>query len=388
MTMQLPEEHQMIKDLVARFVRDELLPLEPRVIERDIRGLGTELLPEETARLDAVSREMGLWGLNAPREFGGHDLPAVSLVAVVEEMARSVIAYPLPPDSPNLRMLAATAKGAQRDRYLAPYSRGEITTAIAISEPGAGGDPAGMTTRAVRDGEDWIVNGRKIWISMAAEADVTILMAVTDKEKGARGGMSAFLVDKGTAGFNILRKIPIIGGVFTYEIAIEDMRLPGDALLGVEGEGFAPMQLRLGARRLELCAMSIGLAQRALDMAIEYAPQRKTFGAPLSERQAIQFWIAEAATKIHASRLMMYDCAAKIDAGQDVRVETSMVKAYSTEMAWSVIDHAMQTFGAMGLTKELPLQLMAARARIMRIVDGPTEIHKWVVARNLLNTRK
>jgi len=166
------------------------------------------------------------------------------------------------------------------------------------------------------------------------------------------------------------------------------MRLPGDALLGVEGEGFAPMQLRLGARRLELCAMSIGLAQRALDMAIEYAPQRKTFGAPLSERQAIQFWIAEAATKIHASRLMMYDCAAKIDAGQDVRVETSMVKAYSTEMAWSVIDHAMQTFGAMVLTKELPLQLMAARARIMRIVDGPTEIHKWVVARNLLNTRK
>jgi acyl-CoA dehydrogenase len=240
----------------------------------------------------------------------------------------------------------------------------------------------------VRDGDDWVQDGRKNWISRDAEADFTIVMAVTNKEKGARGGMSAFLVDKGTPGFNVLRKIPMIGGAATYEIALENCRVEGWKLLGEEGNGFAPMQLRLGTRRIEMAAWSIGMAQRAMDMMIEYAPQRKTFGLPLSERQAIQFWIADAATRIHAARLMTYDCAWKLDQGRDVRLEISMIKAYATEMAWEVVDRAMQTFGAMGMTKELPLQLMAGKLRTMRIYDGPTEVHKWVVARNLLGTRR
>jgi acyl-CoA dehydrogenase len=316
------------------------------------------------------------------------DLPTVALIGVAEEMARTIVPYILPPDSPNLRMLIASATDAQRETYLNPYARGETISAIAISEPGAGGDPANMQTRAVRDGGDWVVNGRKIWISYAEEADFTILMAATDKEKGARGGISAFLVDKNTPGFNIVRKIPMLGGMYTYEIAIEDLRLPSSHLLGPEGAGFGPMQLRLGTRRLEMAAFSIGMAQRALDMIIEYAPQRKTFGLPLSERQAIQWWVTDAATKIHASRLMTYECAWKIDQGKDARVEISMVKAFATEMAWEVVDRAMQTFGAMGMTKELPLQLMAAKLRIFRITDGPTEVHKWVVARNLLGLRR
>ncbi len=229
-----------------------------------------------------------------------------------------------------------------------------------------------------------MINGRKIWISRARDADFTIVMAVTDKEKRARGGMSAFLVDKDTPGFNVLRAIPMIGGAVTYEVALEDCRVPGWKLLGVEGQGFAPMQVRLGTRRIEMAAWSIGMAQRALDMICEYAPQRKTFGLPLSERQAIQFWVADAATQIHAARLMTYDCAVKLDNKRDVRMEISMIKAFATEMAWTVVDRAMQTFGAMGMTKELPLQLMAAKLRTMRIYDGPTEVHKWVVARNLL----
>jgi acyl-CoA dehydrogenase len=245
-----------------------------------------------------------------------------------------------------------------------------------------------MLTRAERDGDDWVINGRKIWITRAAEADFTILMAVTDKEKGSRGGMSAFLVDRETPGFQVLRAIPMIGAEVTYEVALEDCRVPGWKLLGTEGQGFAPMQVRLGTRRCEMAAWSIGLAQRALDMIIEYAPQRKTFGVPLSERQAIQFWVTDAATRIHAARLMTYDCAWKMDQGRDVRTEISMIKAYATEMAWEVIDRAMQTFGAMGMTRELPLHLMAAKVRTMRIYDGPTEVHKWVVARNLLGTRK
>ncbi len=388
MDFQLSDEHRMLKELTARFVRDELMPLEAGVLDREAKGQGLSLAPEEHARLDEISKQLGLWGLDAPEDVGGSDLPYVAMVGVGEELGRTITPYTLPPDSPNLRMLMATVNERQKEAYLAPYVRGETVSAIGISEPGAGADPSAMTTRAVRDGENWIINGRKIWITRAADADFTILMAVTDTEKRARGGISAFLVDRDAPGFHVLRQIPMIGGQSTYEVVLEDCRVEGWKLLGQEGAGFAPMQIRLGTRRIEMAAWSIGMAQRALDMMVEYAPQRSTFGAPLSERQAIQWWVADAATRIHAARLMTYDCAWKLDQGRDTRVEISMIKAYATEMAWEVVDHAMQTFGAMGMTKELPLQLMASRLRTMRIYDGPTEVHKWVVARNLLGTRK
>lgn len=388
MDFQLSDEHRMLKELTARFVRDELMPLEAGVLDREARGQGLSLAPQEHVRLDEISKELGLWGLDAPEDVGGSDLPYVAMVGVGEELGRTITPYTLPPDSPNLRMLMATVNERQKEAYLAPYVRGETVSAIGISEPGAGADPSAMTTRAVRDGDDWIINGRKTWITRAADADFTILMAVTDTEKRARGGISAFLVDRDAPGFHVLRQIPMIGGQSTYEVVLEDCRVEGWKLLGQEGAGFAPMQIRLGTRRIEMAAWSIGMAQRALDMMVEYAPQRSTFGAPLSERQAIQWWVADAATRIHAARLMTYDCAWKLDQGRDTRVEISMIKAYATEMAWEVVDHAMQTFGAMGMTKELPLQLMATRLRTMRIYDGPTEVHKWVVARNLLGTRK
>jgi acyl-CoA dehydrogenase len=388
LNFELAEEHRMLQDLVTRFVADELMPLEGAVLKREAEGRGLGLTRAEHQRLDEVSRSLGLWGLDAPEDVGGVDLPNIAMVGVNEALGRTVTPYTLPPDSPNLRMLQATVTPRQRDAYLAPYVRGETISAIGISEPGAGGDPAGMTTRAIRQGDDWIINGRKIWISRAADADFTILMAVTDKEKGARGGISAFLVDKGAPGFNVVRPIPMVGGVVTYEVLLEDCRVEGWKLLGIEGQGFAPMQLRLGTRRLEMAAWSVGMAQRALDMICDYAPQRVTFGQPLSQRQAIQWWVADAATQIHAARLMTYDCAWKLDQGRDVRVEISMIKAFATEMAWQVVDHAMQTFGAMGMTKEMPLQLMSAKIRTMRIYDGPTEVHKWVVARNLLGSKR
>ncbi|MBV9540557.1 MAG: acyl-CoA dehydrogenase [Alphaproteobacteria bacterium] len=388
MDFELPEEHRMLKELVRRFVQDELIPLEAGVLEREAKGQGLGIGPAEVARIDKISKELGLWGLDAPTDIGGSDLPALAMIGVNEELGKTVTPYTLPPDSPNLRMLMATVNERQREAYLAPYVRGETVSAIGISEPGAGADPAGMITRAERDGDDWVLNGRKIWISRADHADFTIVMAVTNKEKRARGGISAFLVDKGTKGFNVLRRIPMIGGAATYEIALEDCRVEGWKLLGKEGNGFGPMQLRLGTRRLEMAAWSIGMAQRALDMICAFAPTRVTFGQPLSERQAIQWWVADAATKIHAARLMTYDCAWKLDTGRDVRVEISMIKAFATEMAYEIVDHAMQAHGAMGMTKELPLQLMATKLRTMRIYDGPTEVHKWVVARNLLGSKR
>ena len=382
MDFDLSDEHRMLKDLVHRFVTDKLMPLEPRILAREASGEPTALTPEETAPIDAASRDLGLWGLDAPEDVGGMDLPAVAMVGVNEELGRTIVPYTLPPDSPNLRMLAATVTDRQREAYLAPYVRGETISAIGISEPGAGSDPSAMTTRAVRDGDDWIINGRKIWITRAEEADFTILMAVTDP--AAKRGVSAFLVDRDAPGFSVQRKIPMIGGQTTYEVALDDCRVAGWKLLGQEGAGFAPMQLRLGTRRIEMASWSIGMAARALDMLVDYAPQRTTFGARLSDRQTIQNWVADAATRIHAARLMTYDCAWKLDSGRDVRSEISMIKSYATEMAWEVVDRTMQAFGAMGMTRELPLHLMASKLRTMRIYDGPTEVHHWVVARNIL----
>jgi acyl-CoA dehydrogenase len=388
MDFELPQEHRMLQDLVARFVREELLPLEPAVLAREAAGEGLGLTPDEERRLDARSRELGLWGLDAPEEMGGSDLPLTAMVAVNEEMGRTITPYDLPPDSPNLRMLMLTATPDQRTRYLEPYARGETSSAIAISEPGAGADPAGMITRARRDGDHWVLDGRKIWSTRAGVADWTIVMAVTDKAKGARGGISAFIVDRDTPGFEVVRKIPMLGGHSTYEVVLEDCRLPAGQLLGDEGNGFAPMQARLSSRRVQMAAWCTGIAQRALDMICEYAPQRSTFGAPLSERQAIQWWVADAATRIHACRLMTYEAAARIDRGDQARVQISMIKLYATEMAWDIVDQAMQTFGAMGMTKELPLQQMANDVRLMRIYEGPSEVHRWVIARDLLGLRR
>ena len=387
MDFELGEEHRMLKELVARFVADALMPLEPTVLERESRGEGAGLTESERKPIDAKARELGLWGLDAPSEFGGSDLPVEAMVGVHEELGKTVTPYTFPPDSPNLRMLMVTANEEQRQTYLGPYARGETISAIGISEPGAGADPAAMITRAVRDGDEWVINGRKIWISRAQDADFTILMAVTDKAKGARGGMSAFLVDRGTPGFNVLRRIAMIGGHVTYEIALEDCRVPAGKLLGTEGQGFAPMQIRLSTRRVQMACWCIGIAQRAVDMICEHARQRVTFGAPLADRQTIQWWVADAATQIHACRLMVYDAACKIDRGRDARSEVSMIKVFATELAWDIIDKAMQTFGAMGMAKEIPLQLMASKVRLMRIYDGPSEVHRWVIARNLLGRR-
>ena len=387
MNFELSDEHRMVKELVRQFVANELVPHEAGVLAREAAGQDLALPPDVQAAIDATSRELGLWGLDAPGDVGGLDLPAVAMVGVNEELARTVVPYTLPPDSPNLKMLMATVDDRQREAYLAPYVRGETISAIGISEPGAGSDPSGMRTTATREGDDWVLNGRKIWISRAAEADFTIVMAVTEKKTGGRNAVSAFLVDRDTPGFQVARRISMIGGQATYEVALDDCRVPGWKLLGVEGQGFAPMQVRLGTRRIEMASWSIGIAQRALDMLIDYAPQRVTFGQPLSERQTIQNWVAEAATGIHAARLMTYDCAWKLDEGRDVRREISMIKGYATEMAWQVVDRTMQAFGAMGMTRELPLHLMASKLRTMRIYDGPTEIHQWVVARDLLGSR-
>ncbi len=376
-------EHDAIEELAQRFVERALMPLEPAILRREAEGGPYALTEEELAPLHARCRELGLWGLDVPEEWGGADLPAAALVRVHEALGTTVVPFTIPPDSPNLHMLLQAANAEQRARILAPYARGETTSCIAISEPGAGGDPGGMTTRAVREGEDWVINGRKIWVSRAASSDFIILMARTAPGKGAQG-MSAFIVEKGTPGFIVERAIPMIGGRRTYELVFEDCRVPAANLLGIEGQGYAPMQLRLNVRRLEMGARCIGMAERALRIMCAHATQRQTFGVKLADRQAVQWWIADAATRIHAARLMVRAAAATLDAGGDLREEASMVKVFTTEMAQEVLDHAIQAHGAMGVAKELPLQLMAQQVRLMRVYEGPTEVHRAAIAKRAL----
>jgi acyl-CoA dehydrogenase len=380
---ELAEEHQMLQDLVAKFVDRELIPLEKATLARETRGEPSGLTEQEEAKVLAACKELGLWGLDVPEEYGGANLPYVALMGVYEEQGRTCAPFTFPPDSPNLHMLIAVASAEQKRKYLEPYARGEAHSAIAISEPGAGGDPAGMTTRAVKDRGDWIINGRKIWVSRVPDADFVIVMARTGEGK-RHDGVTAFIVERGTKGFIIEREIPMLGGQRTYELIFEDCRVPAAQLLGVEGKGYAPMQLRLTVRRLQIGAWAVGMSRRALDMMVEHTKQRVTFGVRLADRQAIQWWIAEAAMKIHACRLMVYDAAAKADKGVEVRTEASMVKLYGSEMATEIIDHAMQSFGAMGVAKELPLQLMAQKARTMRIYEGPSEVHRMAIARRII----
>jgi acyl-CoA dehydrogenase len=384
MIAEFAEEERMLIDLVEKFVENELMPLEKAVMAREAAGGPVSLTPEEEAPLLAKCRELGLWALDAPEEIGGASLPTTVMLAVQERLKSTVTPFIFPPDSPNLHMLMAVATPEQKKKYMEPYAKGEMKSCIAISEPGAGGDPARMKTRAVREGDEWVINGRKIWVSGVPKVDFLILMAATDTSKGARGGITAFLLDKGTPGFTIEREIPMLAGARTYELVLENVRLKDSQVLGAVGQGFAPMQKRLTVRRLEIGAMCVGMASRALRMMCEHTQQRETFGQRLSDRQAIQWWIADAATKIHATRLMVMDAAEKQDRGEDVRTVASMVKVFATEMAQEVLDHAMQSFGAMGMTRELPFAIMSQRIRLSRIYEGPTEVHRMVIARQIL----
>ncbi|BBC00591.1 alkylation response protein AidB-like acyl-CoA dehydrogenase [Bradyrhizobium japonicum] len=381
------EQTAMIRETVARFVDRELIPLEPHYLKSKLPGSDhPELTSEQRKRLRDVSKELGLWGLDAPEDLGGHDLPTRTMAAVHEELGRSCVPFVLPPDSPNLRMLQAVGTDAQKKKYLQPYIEGRMASAIAISEPGAGGDPAGMKTRAVLEGEQWVLNGRKIWISNARAADFIIVMARVGNDQ-RQGGITSFIVEKGTAGFIIEREIPMVGGGSTYEIVFEDCRIPKDSVLGEVGKGYAPMQLRLRTRRLEMGSTCVGITKRALDMMCEHARQRETFGVKLAERQAIQWWIADVSTRMHACRLMVREAADKTDRGEDIRHEASMIKVFATEMAYDACDHAMQTLGALGVTLELPLNALWQKARLMRVYEGPSEVHRQAIARRVLGLR-
>lgn len=388
MDFELPEESRMVRDTVARFVKEELIPHEALIIRRESeRGFSdTPIIPPELeAALQDKARSIGLWGIDVPEEFGGQDLGMLTKCLVVEQLKHSVVPFVLPPESPNLFLLKELCRGDQVGRYLLPYSRGEKKSCLALSEPGAGSDAAAIKTRAERKNGKWLLNGTKLWISNARRSDFMIVMALTDPAAGKSGAYTAFLVDKGTPGLTIPTSFPMIGEYHPYEVVLDNVELDDSQVLGEVGGGFAPISKRLGVRRLEIASRCLGLATRCLEMMIEQANTRHTFGAPLADRQAVQWWIADSYQEIEMLRLMVYRMAWKMDQGDaDVRRDGSLVKVQGTEMITRVVDRAIQLFGGMGVSKELPLEYISRMCRVMRIVEGPSEVHRWIIARDLL----
>jgi alkylation response protein AidB-like acyl-CoA dehydrogenase len=251
-----------------------------------------------------------------------------------------------------------------------------------LTEPGAGSDAAGIDMTAMPVDQGWVINGTKTWITGADTADFFIVIAVTDREKRARGGMTAFLVDRDTPGLCIGNHIATMGEPTPYELIFDGCVISDSQRLGGIGEAFKPMSNRLGVRRIEFGARCVGMAERLVELMVQQALSRSTFGAPLADRQAIQWMIADSLIDIHATRLMVEDAAKKLDSGVvDVRREASTTKVFATEMISKVADRAMQMHGAMGLSKELPIEYIYRNSRFLRIIEGPSEIHRVQLAR-------
>lgn len=388
MDFTLPEEVRMLRDTVARFVREELLPLERDVIKREAeRGLTDAPLidPDVEKELGRKAKAIGLFGIDVPEEYGGQNLGMLAKAVVIEELKTSIVPFVLPPDSPNLWMLRETCKGSQIEKYLLPYARGDSKSAIAISEPGAGSDPAGMKTRAEYKNGKWVLNGQKIWISNARKADFIIVMAVTDPAKGSRGGMTAFLVDQGARGLSIPTVFNTMGEHTPYAVFFDNVELTEDQVLGEIGNGFGPMQNRLGVRRMEIACRSLGYARRCMDLMLTQANERKTFGALLAERQQVQWWLADSWQEMEMVRWITWRLAWKMDQGDtNWRREAAMVKLQGSEMIGRISDRAIQLLGGMGVSKDLPLEYIARACRVWRIFEGPSEVHRWFIARDLL----
>jgi (R)-benzylsuccinyl-CoA dehydrogenase len=383
-----PDETKLFRETVRQFVESELIPLERLVIEREAeRGLnsGQILPPEVLDRIHSRAKELDLWGIDVPKEYGGLGLGAVAKMILVEEFNRSIVPLRLPPESPNLKFLESVCTPEQREKYLLPYAAAETRSSLALTEPGAGSDVSQIQTTAVRADGGWVINGSKIFITNADIADFFIVIAVTDPVKRARGGMTAFFVDKGTPGLTVGKHTATMGADVPYDLYFDDMFVPDDHVAGEVGKAFVPLSNRLGIRRIEISARCVGMGERLLDMMVEQAKSRETFGKPLAARQAIQWWIADTQIELHAARLMVEDAAAKLDSGvTDIRREASATKVFCTEMIGRIVDRAMQLFGGMGYTKELPIEWIYRNSRVLRIVEGASEVHRMQLARHRL----
>jgi acyl-CoA dehydrogenase len=379
MDLTLSDEEREIRDWVRTFVTKELMPLEPQVLERERNGERGITL-DEIATLQGKARQSGFFGIQTPEEYGGMGLGAVMNALIEAELGRTFVQFKFGGDADNILF---EANDEQRATYLVPTIEGTRHSCFAITEPGAGSDARNIRTSAVRDGDEWVINGEKTFITGGDIADFTMVFAVTDKEKGADGGVTCFLVDR-EAGWTSA-PIPTMGEWGPASLSFQDVRVPHSAILGEEGRGFELAMRWIGKGRYLLPARALGACERLVEMAMEQARNRVTFGEPIANRQAIQWMIADSAVEIEALRWLVLTAAWQVDHGIDSRQAQSMAKLYGGVQANQIVDRVLQIHGGMGYTRELPVERWYRELRLLRIYEGTDEIQRRTIARNLLS---
>lgn len=376
MDFSIPQDYEPILDVVRDFRERELMPLEHDFL---LKG---ELDLDVRVALEQKARDLGLWALEVPEEDGGAGLGLLACALINAEIAQCAIPFAFG-GSPEPLLQFATPE--QREKYYFPVIRGERKGVYAFTEPDAGSDVQGIKTRAVKDGNDWVINGTKIYITDAHRADYCFVFAVTEPGKGAKGGISCFIVDYDMPGFRLGKRIRTMGDDRDpYELIFEDCRVPAENLVGEVGYAFALGDQQLTHGRVILASVCLGLAERSIAYAKDWARQRKAFGKSISEYQAIQWYLADSLVELEAAKMLVYKAGWMADSGQTIRTEAHAAKLYATEMAQRVTDRAIQVLGGIGYTLDTPIQSMWRHARVKRIGHGTTEINRWMIARNML----
>lgn len=373
------EETKLLRQTIREFVDREIRPIAREIDEH-------ERVPMETLK---KAGELGLLGLPFPEQYGGLDVGITGYCVLMEEVNR-VCASHATIIGAHAQLCAMSiflgGNEAQKDKYLRALNEGRMFGAWALTEPGAGSDAAHISTSAVKEGDGWVIDGQKMWITNGSFADVLVVFAVTDKTLGARGGITSFLVEKGTPGFKVGKIEEKMGlkASHTASLYFEECFVPDENVLGPVGYGFATAMKTLDIGRCGLGGSSLGSAKEAFEISRRYMVERQQFGRPIADFQAIQFKLAEMAVKIYTMEQIVYSCAKLVDDGKPATIESSIVKLYCTEMASQVIDEAIQIHGGMGFSRELPLERMYRDARVTRIFEGTNEIQKHVIASELL----
>lgn len=378
--MAVNEEHEMLRDSIRRMVARDVAPLVPSLE-------GTDRFPDE---LVPVFGDMGLLQLWLPEEYGGPGGDLTTVCIAKEEIAKvSLAASTLCGNNSISFILPILHYGSeeQKRRWLPLAAEGRLVSAIGITEPQTGSDVSSLRTRAVRDGDSYVINGQKSWITWGGNAHFLLLFARTSDAPGS-DGISAFMVDTRTPGFRVGRQEHKMGrhGSPSHELFFEDMRVPADCLLGCEGEGFKACMKVLDLNRPTIAAQSLGLAQGALDVALRYSQERVQFGKPVGQFQGMQFKLADMAIQIEAARALLRTCTESIDAGDHGRMTllSSMTKCFVTDMAMAVTTEAVQVLGAYGYSREFPVERMMRDAKVNQIIEGTNEIHRMIIGRRLL----
>jgi acyl-CoA dehydrogenase len=378
MDFTLNDEQKMIQRTVREFVKKELIPYEQEVLRNEREGR-PGMDPEDIKRIRNKAKEIGFWGINTPEEYGGANLGPVMTALIQMELGRTFVPFSFGGSADNILYYC---NEEQKEKYLIPVINGERRSCFALSEPSAGSDAGNIKMSAVKDGDHWILNGEKVFITNGNEADFAMVFAVTDKEKGARGGVTCFLVDR-EMGWRS-EYIHTMGEWGPASLVFDNVRVPEENILGELGGGFNLGMQWIGQGRWMIPARAVGASERLLQMGIDYAKTRVTFGKPIADRQAIQWMIADSGVEIEATKWLVFRAAWLQEQGKDNRHAASMAKLYGSNIANQVVDRVLQMHGGMGYTKELPIERWYREMRLWRIFEGTDEIQRFIIARNML----